>query len=398
MSNYNSSCSSTNSGPNVYTMSVRELVDYFTNSMYQLLEERIQGGVEAIQSIEYMPFKCLLQNYPGVTPEQYNRVHTLAVWGSLFGSIGFISDNRKNPDFDRQSLDVLIQRIPDFCAFLLHDKKLGNEDLRELSQIPVCDWALGKLRDINLIEYIGREKFETVRQCFMKLGFDIITQGLGSMSLGDDAPGHSSAKPTGLPTLQGSWFGTVVGQQKQQQQLQQQLQQQQLQQQQLQQQLQQQQLQQQQLQQQQLQQPPQAVAFGQRNEAFGFGQNFGQPVSLGFGATGQQPQAQAVSSSSPEMTLEQALNTLGYDSIDEVESIFQLNNKALAQKKSDPSNASIYTKARNIVASNMPKGGKRRTIKIRNYSRKTRNIRSKRVKKSKVRRNNKSKSVIKRRR
>jgi hypothetical protein len=76
-----------------------------------------------------------------------------------------------------------------------------------------------------------------------------------------------------------------------------------------------------------------------------------------------------------------------------------LGRKVVQLKKAMPMNDKLYTDARKVVAQHMSSiGGKRRTMKVKKHFRNTKKRNYKKVKKTRLRRNNKSKRVLKEKR
>jgi hypothetical protein len=391
-SNSNSCQGFTPARDNIYDMNVQQLIDTFTAGTTIMLERNSSDPISYLESVQYMPMKCLLEDNKPHLESDVSRVKTIGLWATLFASISWIYKKMSGENPNMDYLRAALRRITYVCALELDKNFLSPTDLHAISITPKFRELLVIIRNPKFSELFDGRELETVRRCFLKLGIDIITAGVGSMSLGSSSSYASSASSAAAsPFVPGSWFGHSVAQNNKIQQQQQYIQH-----------------QQQQLEHLQSQwQPEQAqaststdviqrVPFGQPTP---FTSAFGTPPSLSYQShtlDRQQQQPQDFGVRAPvTMSLEDALSLLEYSSVDEIGNQFKLTAKVVSLKKSDPANGQKYVDAGNIIRNYLKKAGKRRTMKVKKHFRKTKKRFVKRVKKTRVQRNNKSKRVFK---
>jgi hypothetical protein len=367
-SNSNSSCQG--GQQNIYDMDVQQLINTFTAGTIEMLGRNSSDPMGYLERVQYMPMKCLLDDNKPHNPNQVPRVKTIALWATLFASIYWINTkmSRDNPNIDY--LRAALRRITYVCAVELNSaSSLLYGDLPAISHTREFGKILSILMDPVFLQLFHSEELQVVQACFLKLGVNIITEGVGEMNLDSSSSASSSSSAAAPVDVRGSWLGRVVEQNKQIQQLQQ------------------------------LQQRAQASPSIPFAQSTSFTSNFGPPVNLPYATnTGQQPQAQAQGfgvSAPVTMTLEQALNLLGYRDIGEIGSLWDLNDKVKELKRNDPDKSMLYTDAGKIVRKILKEGGKRRTMKVKKHFIKTKKRIYKKGKKTRVRRNNKSKRVFK---
>jgi hypothetical protein len=392
--NSSSSCEGySSSGDNIYDMDVQQLINTFTAGTTEMLGRNSSDPMAYLARVQYMPMKCLLEENRPHSPDQVPRVKTIALWATLFASISWIFKKMRESNPNMDYLLAALRRITYVCALELNGTLLLKEDLSSISRTNEFEEVAGIITKPEFSELFRGTELQLVQACFLKLGVNIITEGVGEMNIDSSESSSSSSSSSSAaavsPFVSGSWLGRVVAQGKTIEELEQQR-------------LQQQQtiemMRQQQQQQQRAQASP-SIPFAQSTS---FTSNFGPPVNLLYATnTGQQPQAQAQgfgARAQVTMTLEEALSVLGYRDIEDIGDRYRLNSRIKDLKATYPDKSMLYTDAGKIIRDNLNEGGKRRTMKVKKHFRKTRNIHSKRVKKTRLRRNNKSKRVLKEKR
>jgi len=184
-----SSSSSSQAGiayiPNPYDMSVREVVTLFSRYTLLLLK-RIKNEAKSFDAIKYTPDDSILIREPPVSPEEYSRVSTLEAWASMFTGITFMCDNIISNSINEEDINDLTQSLLYRCTQILasSDQALNSHNLLALSRTPECREAFKKFNDPRIRSYIhGSALLPTVSQCFDKLQMRSLSVGLDSLKL-----------------------------------------------------------------------------------------------------------------------------------------------------------------------------------------------------------------------
>jgi hypothetical protein len=320
-------------------MSTEDLFDYFCTATYTLLEEQGTEANKFFSRVEYMPYECLLVKNNPSDINEFNRVHAIGLWATLFSSIGFVSDKMEKKQLNPDQLRVAFQRVSHMCSLLLTGTNLPHKYLVFIRSTPYYKHVEKVLMDGIFIREFSGDEFENVRRCFSNIGLEITTQEFRGIRLDDDS---DTGKATGEVTV-----------------------------------------------------APGSLTF---NPGFAFSANAQPQTGFAFSANAQQVQNQSAAAPSSSMSVDEALHVLGFGKEELLGGNWITQKNAIKKRVSlivsTATNDEISAKAKeagqfliNYSKDNAGYGGKRRTMKVKKHFRKTKKRFVKKGKKTRVRRN-----------
>jgi hypothetical protein len=374
-------------------MNVQQLLDYFFKAAIITLDTHGLDGLNRMSDVEYLPTRCLLvENTPRDSIEA-NHANTIGLLGNLLSSIIWIDKKMTEGSTDQSVLAFAFNRITRVCAMLLTFDKLSKPDLFYISQTEEYQKVKNLLKKPAFFREFDESELGVVKQCFGALKIQVGPE-FGGLDLGaDDGSAYASPSRSNQPPTSGKQL--FVGNNQSTSSL----------------------------------SPSAAIPFGQpvngfsftqpaptinfkwgsnapapQAQVFGFGTNVtaSQAPPVGFGTNVTASQAPPVGFGTnvqrTEMSPEEALRVLDFPGIDKIGSGSQISAMtAINSKIKELNSRGVNTVDMNKKAGQVlrdilfPKGGKRRTMK-------TKKRIYKKVKKTRLRRNNKSKRVLKEKR
>ena len=397
MESNNNSCQGARQ--NIYNMNTQELLNYFFEAAIQTLTVHGTDEMQYFSRVDYLPMRCLLANAQP-NPKELQRVHTIGLLGNLLSSIIWINEKINNKELTQEQARVAFNRITNVCALLLNIGSLSKEDLFYIAETNQYKQVKGLLENSVFFKGFDETELKTVRECFSQLRIRVGPE-MEEVSLGSEdasfydnsSSGNSSSANPENRTFAESRRELLSRQSQQktsgvfgtfgQSQL----------------------------------SPQTATATTTTTPTAGlFGT--GQPLKLmwnqpqkssshqGFQSSFQssfQSAAQLQTVPRPDLNYEK--DCLAYLGFEEIPTIDELNERVTFIRRNPegrgPLDITLVSDAlKTFINGNnndddFELGGKRRTMKVKKHFRKTKKRFVKRVKKTRVRRNNKSKGVFK---
>jgi hypothetical protein len=197
MKSNNNSCQGARQ--NIYNMNTQELLNYFFEAAIQTLTVHGTDEMQYFSNVDYLPMRCLLVNAPP-NPKEVQRVHTIGLLGNLLSSIIWINEKINNKELTQEQARVAFNRITHVCAVLLNFDRLDINDLFYIAETNQYKQVKGLLENSVFFKGFDETELKTVRACFSQLrirvGPEMEEVSLGpedASFYGDSSSGNSSS-------------------------------------------------------------------------------------------------------------------------------------------------------------------------------------------------------------